>query len=156
MSDNAGKNIPAFHRFLRQGFEIPRLDFSSLRKPAVPQTNQNLAGDIERVVARLTSIVNDYCSCAQRVGCPLDAEAIQIVLLALHTESVGGDYRIYLKAFDPTATFLRTSLFNELLEVAGCEFIAGLSRTEGSSHTQMDSACWRICLTELERRLGIC
>lgn len=156
MSDNAGKNIPAFHRRLRPGFEIPRLDFSSFRKPAVSQTTRNLTRDIERVVARLSTIVNDYCSCAQRVGCPLNNEAIQIVLLALHTESVGGDYRIYLKVSDPTATFLRTSLFNELLEEAGCEFIACLSQTEDRKHSQMDPARWRICLTELERRLGIC
>lgn len=96
--------------------------------------------------------MKQYVGTAERVGRPLGPDCLRKVLLALRIESRGGKGRSTLADSDRIGSFLRESLFDEILEQAGTiQFKVG--RKEGSSEfLPLERTTWRRCLDELEAR----
>ena len=133
--------------------EILRLDFSNLGKPAAAQPIEDRLVEARRVVKRLIVIVREHRASARRVGSPLDDEALGSVLRALWVESLGGDYRPLLQHDDPVASWLRDSLFHELLEAPGNILFTTRVDDETVRYEAIKAAFWRECLELLESQV---
>lgn len=140
--------------FLPPRVEILRLDFSHLGRPVRPQPMEDRGLECGRVVNRLLAIVREHRMSARRVGSPLDDGTIHAILDALRVESLGGDPRFLLRHPDPVASWLRESLYQELLEEPGNVLFTTRIDDKTVRYEAMEPSFWRECLAGLKERLS--
>ncbi len=140
--------------FLPPRIEILRLDFSLRERSPRTQSVGDRDIEVERVVKRLHTIVREHRASACRVGSPLGSTDLEMILEALRIESFGGDPRPLLQHPDPVATWLRQSLFQELLEEPSNILFTTRIDDETIRYEAMEPAFWRECLRELEESLA--
>lgn len=113
------------------------------------------SAEIRRIVDRLLALVRDYRICAGRVGSSLDRKALREILTALRIESAGGAPGVLLRGGDPVETFLRESLYRELLETPVDPRLRPSSARSESERWVVEPGRWHECLDRFEAGLAL-
>ena len=133
-----------------ESFEVvPSAANAALRKIA------DRPGEIRRVVSRLMALVVPHLDAAKAINLLLGADDLRAAISALEAEADGLDPRSRLAGPDEVRTYLRQSLYEELLAEPSNVFYTSKINPEVVRYEAMTRDFWKECLAGLSKKLGL-
>jgi len=119
----------------------------------IPETKQEIGDrklEAQRVVKRLTTILDEHRSASRQLDVKIDASQLGIVIAALRDHARGGAGKLVLDGCDEIVSHCLNRLFEELVEEPSNILFTTATGPDTMRYDAMDPTFWIECLDLLE------